>query len=92
MGGWVTLNMSNGLLKIRDSRPFLKKLNEPTSIRGLSVNTNEQTEGAYTIKYKDRLGVGGATVRIDLSALLKSSWWKLQPKEIREKIPNFFKK
>jgi hypothetical protein len=83
------------LLIYKETLPlFLKGLgvDETTSLRGLSINSSETYEGKYTIKYKVRLGVGGAAVKKDLSSLLKSSWWKTQPDEIRKKVPYFLKK
>ena len=65
---------------------------ERTSLRGLTLDSREISEGKYTIKYKDKLGVGGATIRKDLSALFKSSWWINQPDSIKEKIPTLYKK
>jgi hypothetical protein len=65
----------------------LNSLDTPTSIRQLSLNSNEQTDGEYSILIKDALGVGSASVKKNLETLVKTLWWKNQPESIRNKLP-----
>ena len=66
---------------------YLNSLDAPTSIRQLSLNSNEQTDGEYSILIKSALGVGSASVKKNLEALVKTLWWKSQPELIRDKLP-----
>jgi|TARA_B110000967_G_C18777552_1_gene506400 hypothetical protein len=66
---------------------YLNSLDLPTSIRQLSLNSNEQTDGEYSIQIKSVLGVGSASVKKNLEALVKTLWWKNQPELIRDKLP-----
>jgi len=66
---------------------YLESLPKTTSIRQLSINSNEQTEGEYSLMIKDELGVGPATIKTNLEVLVKTTWWKNQPELIRLKLP-----
>ena len=66
---------------------YLLKLESPVSIRKLTISTNEQTTYEYYISIEKWIGgVSANQVRKDIGVLVKSKWWKKQPKEIQEKI------
>jgi len=66
---------------------FLKNLKEPTSIRRLSILSDNATEGEYAIQYKHQLGgISGDLIRKELGRLFKSSWWNSQPEQIKLKL------
>jgi len=66
---------------------YLLKLKEPTSIRKLTIDTNEIKTNDYALSIQQWVGgIGGSQIRKDLMAFIKSDWWKSQPKEIQEKI------
>jgi hypothetical protein len=65
---------------------FLKKLKNPLSVRALTILADEYTDGKYTKEYKSRLGVGGSTIKKEITKIIKTYWWKNQPSEIQRKI------
>ena len=66
---------------------YLLKLENPVSMRKLTISTNELTVYEYYTSIEKWVGgVSADQVRKDIGALVKSSWWKNQPKEIQEKI------
>jgi len=67
---------------------YLETLSAPISLRSLSMKSDELSEGDYTSQIKDSLGVGGPTVRKELSELIKTQWWLSLPKNIKDKIKN----
>lgn len=66
---------------------YLESLSEPTSIRKLTLNSDEQTDGKYALTITDDLGIGSPTIKSNLEALVKTTWWKSQPESIRLKLP-----
>jgi len=66
---------------------YLLKLENPISIRKLTISTNEQTVYEYYTSIEKWVGgVSANQVRQDIGKLVKSNWWKKQPKKIQEKI------
>jgi len=65
---------------------YLESLSEPASIRKLTLNSDEQTDGEYALTITDDLGVGSPTIKSNLEALVKTTWWKNQPESIRLKL------
>jgi hypothetical protein len=68
---------------------YLEILSTPISLRALSIKSDEYTEGEYAIQIKKNLGVGGATIKKELTALIKTQWWSDLPKTIRDKLQKY---
>ena len=82
-------DIPNGRLNVyKGTLPkYLLKLESPVSIRKLTISTNEQTVYEYYTSIEKWVGgVSANQVRQDIGKLVRSKWWKKQPKEIQEKI------
>lgn len=85
----IETGIQNGRLRIyKETLPnYLYDSDTPTSIRELTT----ATDGIKTYEYYESIknwvgGISAETVRKDIGELIKSSWWKKQPKELQEKI------
>nr|MCH9712178.1 hypothetical protein [Pseudomonadota bacterium] len=81
--------IQNGRLRIyKETLPnHLYDSDTPISIRELTVATDGIKTYEYYESIKNWIGnISAEVVRKDIGKLLKSSWWKKQPKELQEKI------
>jgi hypothetical protein len=78
----------NSRLRIyKETLPNYLERSEPLSIRKLTIATNGLKTYEYYNSIKDFIGGTSAELaRKEIGRLVKSSWWKKQPKEVREKI------
>ena len=71
----------------KETLPNYLERSEPLSIRKLTIATNGLKTYEYYNSIKDFIGGASAElVRKEIGRLVKSNWWKKQPKEVREKI------
>ncbi|MBT4722668.1 hypothetical protein HOB30_02835 [Candidatus Falkowbacteria bacterium] len=81
--------IQNWRLKVyKETLPeYLLKLKNPVSIRELTTSTDGLKEYEYYKSIKNWIGgISAEQTRKDIGALVKSQWWKKQPKELQEKI------
>ena len=66
---------------------YFLSLSKPTSIRNMTVKSDEISDGEYSKKYKDKLKVGGGVMRNEIPKMLRTSWWKNQPDKVKKNSP-----